>query len=81
MKYEAQKKSKYQKTAMEEKLSRLSTVIKATIIFPILRDDQVGKHTIPNKIPGQQTPNKEIFLFVVIMGWVKICTQERKMIK
>ena len=35
-------------------------VMEASGIFPISRDDKVGKHTSPTKIPIPQEPKREI---------------------
>ena len=53
---------------MKEQISQTSTVMKASSILPMLRDDEVGQHVGSTNITGQQTPKKEIIFVCGING-------------
>ena len=45
---------------MEEKNYSPITLMKTSRTLPMSRDDEVGQYVSSTKIPGQQTPKKEI---------------------
>ena len=47
-------------------------------MFLMLGDTEFGQHVSTNNIPGPQESKRDIIPFLIIMGWVQICIQERK---